>query len=177
MSLLLRADSASESEAVYSSLFLTLFLCVCSASIRFDIMVNGGGAVNLQFQRAPFRPMTRPVAVAWNQLVVLEPIVMLLDSERPVAGGQRSPPACRRHQPDQLRPVIVNTWQPDTVIDGDQTADIDGAAVLVETQVSPAPGRSAAVCSSLQSAVFGSCYWFVHVIFALETQNPEIFLS
>ena len=101
-------------------------------------MVNGGGAVNLQFQRAPFRPMTRPVAVAWNQLVVLEPIVMLQDTERPAAGSGGPPPACRRHRPHLLRPVIVSSWQPDTVIDTDQTQDVDGAAVLVETQVSPA---------------------------------------
>ncbi|XP_043247283.1 teneurin-m-like isoform X2 [Amphibalanus amphitrite] len=101
----------------------------------FDIMVNGGGAVNLQFQRAPFRPMTRPVAVAWNQLVVLDPIVMLQDTERPAADASTPPPACHTHQPDLLRPVIINTWQPDTVIDADETGDVDGAAVLVETQV------------------------------------------
>ena len=102
-------------------------------------MVNGGGAVNLQFQRAPFRPMTRAVAVAWNQLVVLEPIVMLQDAERPADEPHASPPACRRHQPDRMRPVVINTWQPDAVIDSEQTSDLDGAAVLVETQVSPSP--------------------------------------
>ncbi|XP_037070352.1 teneurin-a-like [Pollicipes pollicipes] len=81
----------------------------------FDFMVNGGGAVNLQFQRAPFRPMTRAVAAAWNQLVVLEPITMLLDTE----------PA-----PHLLRPVIVNTWQPDLATDAAETV-----AVVTETQV------------------------------------------
>lgn len=31
-------------------------------------MVNGGGAITLQFQRSPFRPMTRTVFVPWNQV-------------------------------------------------------------------------------------------------------------
>jgi hypothetical protein len=35
---------------------------------RFDVMVNGGGAITLQFQRSPFRPMTRTVFVPWNQV-------------------------------------------------------------------------------------------------------------
>ncbi|KAF0307676.1 Teneurin-a [Amphibalanus amphitrite] len=123
----------------------------------FDIMVNGGGAVNLQFQRAPFRPMTRPVAVAWNQLVVLDPIVMLQDTERPAADASTPPPACHTHQPDLLRPVIINTWQPDTVIDADETGDVDGAAVLVETQTQT--GTHAAICGhawSEQYRAYGS---------------------
>lgn len=32
-------------------------------------MVNGGGAITLQFQRSPFRPMTRTVFVPWNQVI------------------------------------------------------------------------------------------------------------
>lgn len=35
---------------------------------RFDVLVNGGGAVTLQFQRSPFRPLTRTVFVPWNQV-------------------------------------------------------------------------------------------------------------
>ncbi|XP_037070344.1 teneurin-m-like, partial [Pollicipes pollicipes] len=95
----------------------------------FDFMVNGGGAVNLQFQRAPFRPMTRAVAAAWNQLVVLEPITMLLDTE-PAATEPAPAAACARHQPHLLRPVIVNTWQPDLATDAAETV-----AVVTETQV------------------------------------------
>lgn len=36
--------------------------------LRFDVLVNGGGAITLQFQRSPFRPMTRTVFVPWNQV-------------------------------------------------------------------------------------------------------------
>lgn len=35
---------------------------------RFDVLLNGGGAITLQFQRSPFRPMTRTVFVPWNQV-------------------------------------------------------------------------------------------------------------
>jgi hypothetical protein len=38
--------------------------------------VNGGGAVTLQFQRNPFRPMTTTVFVPWNQIVVVPSVVM-----------------------------------------------------------------------------------------------------
>jgi len=44
---------------------------------RFDILVNGGGAVTLQFQRNPFHPIKRTVFVPWNDIVVMpNPIVM-----------------------------------------------------------------------------------------------------
>lgn len=48
---------------------------------RFDVLVNGGGAVTLQFQRSPFKPLTRTVFVPWNQIVVLPPVVMTLSEE------------------------------------------------------------------------------------------------
>ena len=44
---------------------------------RFDILVNGGGAVALQFQRNPFHPIKRTVVVPWNDIIVmLNPVVM-----------------------------------------------------------------------------------------------------
>jgi hypothetical protein len=42
----------------------------------FDMLVNGGGGVTLQFQRSPFRPLTRTIGVPWNHIQVIEPIVM-----------------------------------------------------------------------------------------------------
>lgn len=33
------------------------------------MLVNGGGAVTLQFQRSPFHPLTRTVFVPWNQVI------------------------------------------------------------------------------------------------------------
>ena len=50
-------------------------------AFRFDVLVNGGGAVTLQFQRSPFRPLTRTVFVPWNQIVVLPPVAMQLSDD------------------------------------------------------------------------------------------------
>ena len=44
----------------------------------FDLLVNGGGAVTLQFGRSPFRPQNYIVNVPWNEvrIFVLENIIM-----------------------------------------------------------------------------------------------------
>ena len=43
----------------------------------FDILVNGGGIITLQFQRNPFYPIKKFVYVAWNDIGVIQnPIVM-----------------------------------------------------------------------------------------------------
>lgn len=43
----------------------------------FDILVNGGGIVTLQFQRNPFYPIKKSVYVVWNDIGVIQnPIVM-----------------------------------------------------------------------------------------------------
>lgn len=49
------------------------------------MLVNGGGAVTLQFLRTPFQTTTRTVFVPWNQIVVLAPVVLPLagDTARP----------------------------------------------------------------------------------------------
>lgn len=46
----------------------SLFALFPFARCRFDVLVNGGGAVTLQFQRSPFHPLTRTVFVPWNQV-------------------------------------------------------------------------------------------------------------
>lgn len=45
------------------------------------MLVNGGGAVTLQFTRNPFQPLTRTLFVPWNQIVVLPPITMQLGDD------------------------------------------------------------------------------------------------
>jgi len=54
---------------------------------RFDVLVNGGGAVTLQFQRSPFHPLTRTVFVPWNQIVVLPPVAMQLSDDTDIYRG------------------------------------------------------------------------------------------
>jgi hypothetical protein len=52
----------------YSNLTLFLF--------RFDLAVNGGGAVTLQFQRSPLKAATRTTQLPWNGIIVINPVVM-----------------------------------------------------------------------------------------------------
>lgn len=45
--------------------------------IRFDILVNGGSMIQLQFQRAPFHTVKYSIFVGWNEILVMQsPIVM-----------------------------------------------------------------------------------------------------
>ncbi|XP_068081732.1 teneurin-a [Anabrus simplex] len=117
----------------------------------FDVLVNGGGAVTLQFQRSPFRPLTRTVFVPWNQIVVLPPIVMQLSddtdtyNDNPGTSGfsmsipgvsvpylssnsQRGP--CLDHDHELLRPIVLSTWMPEKV------GGVPGRSlVFAETQI------------------------------------------
>ncbi|CAG9823191.1 unnamed protein product, partial [Phaedon cochleariae] len=120
----------------------------------FDVLVNGGGAVTLQFQRSPFKPMTITVFVPWNQIIVLPPIHMQLSDDADVGhtpksflaknpalsfpGVSRSlllpggtlPPTCTAHDPDLLAPLVAGTWLPEAV------GGLKGAsAILAETQI------------------------------------------
>jgi hypothetical protein len=53
----------------FSTTTATIIIIVLMENpLRFDVLVNGGGAITLQFQRSPFRPMTRTVFVPWNQV-------------------------------------------------------------------------------------------------------------
>lgn len=71
--------------------------------IRFDVLVNGGGAVTLQFQRSPFKPLTRTVFVPWNQIVVLPPVVMILSKEGESYKSNQPPsPAVGKHRTSDM---------------------------------------------------------------------------
>ena len=37
----------------------------------FDLLVNGGGAVTLQFGRSPFKPQSHIVFVPWNEVSLI----------------------------------------------------------------------------------------------------------
>ncbi|XP_055911433.1 teneurin-a isoform X2 [Eupeodes corollae] len=106
----------------------------------FDVLVNGGGAVTLQFQRSPFRPLTRTVFVPWNRIVVLPPVQMQLSDEdehaRTAIKIASQNPAltflnsilyhfsdepldsskiCIVHDHEQLKPQLISTWMPNGV--------------------------------------------------------------
>lgn len=51
----------------------------------FDILVNGGGLITLQFQRNPFHTIKKSIHVGWNELTVIpNPIIM---ATLPMAAG------------------------------------------------------------------------------------------
>lgn len=73
------------------------------------MLVNGGGAVTLQFQRSPFRPLTRTVFVPWNQIVVLPPVAMQLNDDTDLFShgvGSRALPLGNRSSR-----AFSQTWQ------------------------------------------------------------------
>ncbi|XP_021710866.1 teneurin-m isoform X5 [Aedes aegypti] len=93
----------------------------------FDLMVNGGGAITLQFGRSPFRPQTRIVQVPWNEVVIIETVVMSTMDDKEKTGP---PHTCFSHDYDSMKPVVLATWK-----HGFQGACPDRSAILAESQV------------------------------------------
>ncbi|XP_060653283.1 teneurin-m isoform X1 [Drosophila nasuta] len=94
----------------------------------FDLMVNGGGAVTLQFGRAPFRPQSRIVQVPWNEVVIIDVMVMSMSDEKALATTTTH--TCFSHDYDQMKPVVLASWK-----HGFQGACPDRSAILAESQV------------------------------------------
>ncbi|XP_036326502.1 teneurin-m isoform X1 [Rhagoletis pomonella] len=93
----------------------------------FDLMVNGGGAVTLQFGRSPFRPQSRIVQVPWNEVVIIDVVVMSMSEEKNVVP---IPHTCFSHDYDLMKPVVLASWK-----HGFQGACPDRSAILAESQV------------------------------------------
>ncbi|XP_013175094.1 PREDICTED: teneurin-3 isoform X1 [Papilio xuthus] len=93
----------------------------------FDLLVNGGGAVTLHFGRAPFKRSTQVVFVPWNEVVIIDEVVMTTSDEK---GGTGPPQACLAHDYDAMKPVVLATWK-----HGFQGACPDKSAILAESQV------------------------------------------
>ncbi|XP_059059480.1 teneurin-m [Achroia grisella] len=93
----------------------------------FDLLVNGGGAVTLHFGRSPFKRSSQVVYVPWNEVVIIDEVVMTTSDEK---GGMGSPQACLAHDYDAMKPVVLATWK-----HGFQGACPDKSAILAESQV------------------------------------------
>ncbi|KAH8270589.1 hypothetical protein KR018_012078 [Drosophila ironensis] len=94
----------------------------------FDLMVNGGGAVTLQFGRAPFRPQSRIVQVPWNEVVIIDVVVMSMSEEKGLTTAATH--TCFAHDYDLMKPVVLASWK-----HGFQGACPDRSAILAESQV------------------------------------------
>ncbi|XP_053203899.1 teneurin-m-like isoform X2 [Panonychus citri] len=75
----------------------------------FDIMVNGGSAVTLDFRRDPFKPIQRTVFVPWNQIVVIGQITM--DSDEIKTPDYHRSSICVEHDYEMMRPTVSGTWK------------------------------------------------------------------
>ncbi|KAK9876572.1 hypothetical protein WA026_013952 [Henosepilachna vigintioctopunctata] len=93
----------------------------------FDLLVNGGGAVTLQFGRAPFRPHKHIVYVPWNEVVIIDDIIMTTGEEKQIISV---PQPCTVHNYDMMKPVVLATWK-----HGFQGACSDKSSILAESQV------------------------------------------
>ncbi|XP_067120237.1 teneurin-m-like isoform X3 [Centruroides vittatus] len=93
----------------------------------FDLMVNGGGAVKLQFQREPFTPHERTVVVPWNEIVVIDKVTMNLKEEKVM---EFKSPVCMEHDYDVMKPVVLATWK-----HGFQGGCPERNSILAESQV------------------------------------------
>ncbi|XP_021940923.1 teneurin-m isoform X3 [Zootermopsis nevadensis] len=93
----------------------------------FDLLVNGGGAVILQFGRSPFRPQLHIVNVPWNEVVIIDTVVMEIGDEKSTPAVAHS---CAAHDYDLMKPVVLATWK-----HGFQGACPDKSAILAESQV------------------------------------------
>ena len=83
------------------------------------MLVNGGGAVTLQFQRSPFKALTRTSYIPWNQIHVIEPVVMASSGGAGISWAEEdtslklsySEP-CLPHHFDKMKPLLFSSHQP-----------------------------------------------------------------
>lgn len=84
----------------------------------FDFMVNGGGAVVIELRREPFVTQQKIVRVPWNEIVLIDPVELTLESgsaellRLQAANGNALPenqdkPSCSAHNYRLMRPHIV----------------------------------------------------------------------
>lgn len=102
------------------------------------MLVNGGGSVTLHFQRSPFRSLTRTVFVPWNEIVILDPPVVLSVAtagtqarETSIEEERKAQSPCLQHNLDTLNPKVISSWLPAMVGGSPESTHVFG-----ETQVS-----------------------------------------
>lgn len=78
----------------------------------FDIMVNGGGAVTLEFRREPFLTVEKTIAAPWNEIVLIDPIELQLEAASKDVKPQKAPsipdnPICPEHNNELMKPNVL----------------------------------------------------------------------
>lgn len=86
-------------------------------------MVNGGGAVTLEFHREPFVTYKKTFRVPWNEIILIDPIELVLDAPQKVTSASKQQaerdieqqPSCLAHSYSYMVPHIIahpkSTWK------------------------------------------------------------------
>ncbi|KAK6016792.1 EGF-like domain protein, partial [Ostertagia ostertagi] len=106
---------------------------------EFDLLVNGGRTVNLQFLRSPFQRIKRSVYVPPNEIVVVDPVKMAREEQRELSAR----PECSIANRVLPIPVLRPEW---TVSTDGIPSSTSAATLVVDTrsvvQSLPLPGSS-----------------------------------
>lgn len=78
----------------------------------FDLMVNGGGSVIIEFRREPFLTHQKAVRVPWNEIVLIDPIELKLDNQT----SSELAAASQEHQQDLSTSASDNQQHPTCLV-------------------------------------------------------------
>ena len=108
-------------------IILNLFIYLFIVIKRFDILVNGGGSVTLNFQRHPFKTRQATVMLPWNRMITMDTVTLTLETE-----ADAVPELCPsvNHDIFSVRPVVTTTWQHSQL-----AACASRSTVILESQV------------------------------------------
>ncbi|XP_067944760.1 teneurin-m-like [Watersipora subatra] len=104
---LLRDGSPALCTRVYLPKELSFGFTLTRENGEFDLMVNGGGSINLWFVRGQAPSINTTVWVAWNTFVTIDPVTLLQENDEPINEQSCSPD----HDRYTLYPVVLPMWQ------------------------------------------------------------------
>jgi hypothetical protein len=162
-------------------------------------LVNGGGAITLQFQRSSFRPLTRTIFVPWNQIIVLPPVQLKFIDETDLKMPKLRPniafsflnaleykfydgnlndtkmpvsnaAICPDHDHELLRPTLTSTWMPNAI--GSMAGR---SAIFAENQVS-SPLRYLCIYANLLMSEFMTplLYYIIMILYVWITHTSRV---
>ena len=67
-------------------------------------------AVTLTFGKAPFPAQVRSLFVPWNEVMVIDPVVMSMNHFEPKFNNVTSV-TCHSHDYDLMKPIMVASWR------------------------------------------------------------------
>lgn len=83
--------------------------------------------MKLHFQRDPFHSLDMTVVVPWNEIVVINRVILKLDDDKP---QEYKSLLCLDHDYDNMKPVVLATWK-----HGFQGSCPEKSSILAEPQV------------------------------------------